>query len=238
MKGRLDHDAWLTRFARKPAFHLTAIVDPGDIPMAEISALRAPVFIDTRVDATHYRLCTPLEDLGFRLAEANVQLTATVKTIDRHPPEDFVVRHAIAEDETQVSQLSGRSSVWDRFHRDPLFPDAAADELKAAWAGNFFRGQRGEAMIVAEHEGRIIGFLQLLALKDGSLIIDLIAVDTSFRKRGAARAMIAHAAASRDPRSIIQVGTQLANQPSLRLYQGLGFRVISGGFSFHFHGNG
>jgi ribosomal protein S18 acetylase RimI-like enzyme len=238
MSGRLQHDAWLSRFAGKSAFHLTAVDRPADIPAAEIAAHRAPIFIDTRVDVARSDICCALEDLGFHLIEANVQLTATAGSIGRHIPDGFLVRDAVADDEIQVSQLSGRSSVWDRFHRDPLFPDDAADQLKAEWAGNFFRGRRGDAMIVAAHAGQIVGFLQLLAPADGRLIIDLLAVDAGFRQRGAARAMIGYAAAARDPRSVIQVGTQIANQTSLRLYQGMGFRLVSSTYGFHFHGNG
>lgn len=119
-------------------------------------------------------------------------------------------------------------------------PQATADAIKRAWAGNFFEGRRGDGMLVAEHEGRLAGFLQLLWGNDACLVIDLIGVDPAFQGRGIGRGMILHAARHGTgcgpvPRSM-QVGTQAANTPSVRLYESLGFRLASAQHVLHYHG--
>jgi ribosomal protein S18 acetylase RimI-like enzyme len=95
--------------------------------------------------------------------------------------------------------------------------------LKEAWARNYFRGQRGQWMVLAQPADQPVGFLQLLAAPDGGLIIDLIGVEGHSRRLGAAAAMIAFATQHCRPLVPIVVGTQAANVASLRLYSGLGF---------------
>jgi ribosomal protein S18 acetylase RimI-like enzyme len=89
-------------------------------------------------------------------------------------------------------------------------------------------------MIVAEDSDGVCGFLQLLRARDGSTIIDLIAVDERGRGRGLARAMIALVANDRGT-GALRVGTQLANRPSLSLYEALGFRMTSAAYVLHLH---
>jgi ribosomal protein S18 acetylase RimI-like enzyme len=145
-----------------------------------------------------------------------------------------IIRFAKPNDAAGTEQAARESFIYSRFHQDPLIPHSIANEIKAVWAGNFFRGTRGQAMIVAEVEGEIAGFLQLL-YKGDTLVIDLIAVRSAYQRRGIARDLIAYAQTHCPPHQTIIVTTQLINIPSMRLYESLGFRMMSAQHIFHFH---
>jgi ribosomal protein S18 acetylase RimI-like enzyme len=121
-------------------------------------------------------------------------------------------------------------------------PTLIANKIKASWASNFFDGARGDAMVIAEAEGHIVGFLQLLRARAGALTIDLIAVAGEHARRGMASAMIDFAwrngIGDGERPSLLRVGTQAANIGSCRLYESLGFRMCASAVVLHHHGTG
>ena len=81
---------------------------------------------------------------------------------------------------------------------------------------------------------KIVGFTLLLVPTDSEVVIDLIAVDDAYRRRGIAAEMIAFVESQFAPAQLV-VGTQVANLPSVRLYEKLGFRLAGAQYVFHFH---
>ena len=116
-----------------------------------------------------------------------------------------------------------------------MISNEIADTIKRKWAGNFFRGQRGDRMIVATFNEQVVGFLQLLCRKP-TLIIDLIAVDSEHRGKGIASSMIGYASANCGRWIRMLVGTQISNTPSTRAYEKLGFRMKHAEYVVHYHG--
>ena len=84
------------------------------------------------------------------------------------------------------------------------------------------------------HSGKIVGFALLALPAANEVVIDLIAVEEGCRRRGIAADMI-HFVESEFASSRIAVGTQVANLPSVRLYEKLGFRLAHAQYVFHFH---
>jgi ribosomal protein S18 acetylase RimI-like enzyme len=131
--------------------------------------------------------------------------------------------------------LARRSFDYSRFHLDSVIPASVADTIKAEWAGNYFAGQRGDEMVVAVMRGTVVGFLLLLRGDKGVLNVDLIAVDRDMRRKGISSDMIAYAESQCRNCSRILVGTQVANVPSIRLYEKIGFRLFASHYVFHYH---
>ncbi len=91
-------------------------------------------------------------------------------------------------------------------------------------------------MVVAEDEGVISGFLQLIRGADEALIIDLIAVNANYRNKGVAQKMISFAMQNCVTNTeVVRVGTQIANLPSISLYLKMGFIITSAQYIFHRH---
>lgn len=230
-------DAWLAGIMRRPVLRVSGRVRPGD-EHPQIAAIRGvtrgPGFVYARLPAEDALTSHVLQSAGFQVVDTGLTLE-TEGALPRQGPQHRA-RPARPEDEGAVREIARRAFQVSRFHLDPRIPGALADEIKAQWAANFFSGRRGDHMLVAEHEGRVAGFLQLLRAPPDVLVIDLIAVGVEHRGLGLGAEMI-RSAAGLENVARIRVGTQSANPGSLRLYQRLGFRVVSASMVLHAHGS-
>lgn len=239
-KSSLTHslkpDAWLSGMLGCPAWCVDAAA--GSAALAELQAA-TPVFAYAKLDAGDIGNLSRLVDAGFRVVDTALTFDGAITA-----PSSTAVdgaRFAVAADREAVAGTAGSAFRFSRFHLDPLVPNAIADAIKSSWAANYFAGKRGDGMIVAERNGRIAGFLQLLwAPADRRLVIDLIGVDPAWQGQGIGRDMILHAArhGTGDGRipATMTVGTQACNTPSVRLYESVGFRLRSAQYVLHYHG--
>ena len=233
----LKHDAWLSKLLGRDAYSLS--VTPPLLEAAaghhsrgysQLRELQAkPVFLTAKVPVTDGAAVEFLEDHGFRLVDTNLRFEKAAET-PTAVAGDCVLRFAEPTDRDAVVDLARRNFVFTRFHQDRTIPKSVADEIKAQWAGNFFKGERGNRLVVAEvgeqGQQKLVGFALLLTPGGGQVIIDLIAVEGAYRRRGIAAEMIAFVESQFAP-AVIAVGTQVANLQSVRLYEKLGFRVAS-----------
>ena len=177
-----------------------------------------------------------LQQKEFNLIDTNVVFEK--KTDHFNQQKDKIesnVRFANNQDESVVVTCAKESFAYSRFHLDPYVPNDIANQIKEEWLKNYFKGMRGNFLVVAETNGAITGFTLLLKANNNILIIDLIAVDKSFRKQGVASSMIDFIESHFKDQSSLQVGTQVSNIPSIRLYESHGFRNIESKYVFHYH---
>jgi len=238
LQSYLHDDQWLAGLFKRKVYRLKVERDLIEAPASLMRDLnrtlqQGAIFCYAKVGTTDLSGIRFLESLGFNLIEANVTLRKKIGT--PAGPEDAVnVRFAEDQDREGVRALAARNFVYSRFHMDPLISRDLADEVKAGWAENFFFKKRGDNMVVAFKDSSPAGFLQLL-YSGKDLVIDLIAVGEKFRRMGVARDMIRFAETGLKGFEEMVVGTQIANVPSIRLYEGLGFRVASSSYTFHYH---
>lgn len=196
--------------------------------------IKRPVFIYTKISVNAVDHIRALEECNFHLVDTNIVFQ---KRIDRSGSMrgPVAVRLARPEDRDNVGCLARYSLVYSRFHLDQKIDIETANTVKANWAMNYFLKKRGNEMVVSELDSKIIGFLQLIYDKE-TLCIDLIAVDKNHRRKGIASSMIKFAENNIDGFNYIEVGTQLSNSASLRLYEKLDFCIIDALYVFHYHG--
>jgi dTDP-4-amino-4,6-dideoxy-D-galactose acyltransferase len=240
-QDELVADPWLAEQIGRSVYRLDVsdllplgFAGAAAIVTERMQRLRAPAMVYAKVPPDAVTVVAGLERGGFRLVDTNVTL--------EHPPVpsgpatvDGGVRLARPEDEQAVVALARRSFRFSRFHLDPELDDRIADEIKAQWVANFFRGRRGDRLIVADSASGVAGFLLALEEQDGTMVIDLVAVDEEQRGRGIAADMTRLAQGCFPGLSRMRVGTQLANTAALRAYQKLGFTVSSAAYVFHQH---
>jgi ribosomal protein S18 acetylase RimI-like enzyme len=228
LKGfALEPDAWLGNIVGRSALRV--------VPTAGTAVLPERSFFATaRVAADNVAAATMLEDAGFHVVDMALTFGARAETValDRQGE----ARDAAPQDRADVARIARDGFRFSRFHLDPKIPRSLAGRIKAAWAENFFNGRRGDAMLLVEVDCVVAGFIQLLRSEPRRLVIDLIAVDEHYRRRGLADAMIA-AAARRLGEGELVVGTQSANTAAVRLYESLGFRLMGAQFVLHHHGD-
>lgn len=229
-------DPWLSAILNKPAWGLDPAAARSD-PNAEAilaANLAAPCFISAKTGADDLSAVHWLEGVGFHLIDTNLTFVRHAGMIESHLAGKLSVGWAVPEDAYGVRAIARTAFRWSRFHQDPAIETEVAHHSRAEWAGNFFTGQRGNAMVVARQDGAVIGFLQLLGPQP-RLVIDLVGVAPDHQASGAGRAMIAFAA-NHWPECDIWVGTQAANRGSIRFYSRLGFCLDSASYVFHAHG--
>jgi len=235
----LHGDSWLAAIFGRPVWRVD-VKGGGD----GLSALKiaGSVFAYAKCEASRVDEVVALSNFGFRVVDTGLTLGGTVSagSWSRSVSVGQAVRYANLRDRDTVCDIASRAFNFSRFHLDPQIPTGMADRIKASWARNYFSGERGDGMVVAESNSRVVGFLQLLWGQEDTLIIDLIGVAPESQGRGLGRAMICYAAVNgtgdhRRPIKIL-VGTQAANIPSIRLYESLGFRTRSAKYVLHYHG--
>ena len=239
MSEFLKTDAWLTKILERDVYRL--IVDESSIDgdrfvgceaFAALNSARAFAYAKTAVDFMPG--IRSLIRMGFTLVDTNVLFSKSIGQPDCEPG-NYEIQPAGAAHEDQVAELAHGSFEFSRFHLDPLIPTELANRVKAEWTRSYFRGQRGDQMMVATQDGMVAGFVLLIDCDDGTRTIDLIAVDRRHRGQGVAKGMISHVEAHADGFTRIRVGTQLANMPSIRLYTQLGFVMDEAHYVFHYH---
>lgn len=229
----LKPDHWLSAIFGYPVWRVVTESDGLSLSTLQQTS---PVFAYAKLDVRQVADLASLTDAGFRVVDTALTFTGTVEgETGSH------ARFAIPTDRAQVEHIAGSAFRYSRFHLDPLVPAGLADAIKSSWAGNFFEGKRGDAMVVVEREKRVVGFLQLLRGPGAGLVIDLIGVDPPWQGQGLGREMILHAALHGVGDGVvptsITVGTQAANRPSARLYESLGMRLSAAQYVAHHHGS-
>jgi nucleoside-diphosphate-sugar epimerase/ribosomal protein S18 acetylase RimI-like enzyme len=237
----LQPDVWLSKLIGRDAYTLTvtpALVDAVNgkhsrnySRFRELQAQQ--VFMTAKVPVEETAAAEFLGEHGFHLIDTNLRFEKRAETPSAIAG-DCQLRFAEPTDRDAVVDLARRSFVFTRFHQDRLIPRSVAEEIKAQWADNYFSGQRGDRLVVAELDRKIVAFALLLVPPGAPVTIDLIAVEEADRRRGIAAEIIAFIESEFAP-ATIAVGTQVANLPSVRLYEKLGFRLAGAQYVFHFH---
>ncbi len=198
---------------------------------SRLAALPAATFVFTRIPTEDTTGIWLLQQSGFRL----VDTTLTFHGGFLDPRCSSRIRHAEPRDAQGSAGIASDSYRYSRFHLDPRIPAPVARDLKASWVGNFFKGDRGDKMLVAEGpSGELVGFILALTKKD-CVVIDLIAVSPRFQRQGVAVDLVQGLASCYPPQTLVVAGTQAANIGSVRFYESQGFRLASSAYVFHYH---
>lgn len=213
----LHKDEWLSGFFPAGAYIYKAPFGGETLPRG---------FICAKVPAHDIGAARRLAAEGFYLVETLAHFRQNAIA----PPAGGgdLISDAQPEDETAVGDIAAHAFTQSRLYRDDAISPALASDIKREWARNFFRGQRGDKMLVAREGGRAVGFNLLIGD-----VIDLIAVHPDYTRRGIAGALIAVANQTCGP---LRAGTQITNAASLSLYRKAGFALDNASYVFHRHG--
>ena len=224
----LQKDFWLSKVLEIDSYKLVG--NPLDIKKEMLYNLD---FVYTKIPIDESNLLNHLTSLGFELVETLI--TFECKSFKSKRISNSVCRFANSEDEKNIKKIAYSSFDKSRFHIDPNIPFEKANLIKSEWVRSFFKGIRGDWMVVSEISGKICGFLQLIKSSSNLIIIDLIAVKDEYRGMGVGESMISFAIKNCIEKSLIQAGTQLINSGSIKFYEALGFEKKASKYSLHFH---
>lgn len=194
------------------------------------AAAHAPAFYQSKVEAIDVTAVKELGRGGMSVVDTNVTLA---RPPTRSVTPEFSVVEAEAEDRDEVLEIAERDYRVSRFHMDPDIPAEVANRIKRDWAAAYLDRERGDRLLVVRRNGRLAGFLAILA-SGRTRVIDLIAVRDPERGAGVGTALVVELLA--DPGGdceSVEVGTQAANTNALRFYETLGFRAVRTQYVLH-----
>jgi GNAT superfamily N-acetyltransferase len=236
----VQEDIWLSGILKKKAYRANLsenvpmdMGNTGQLLFSQLSDLDFPIFCYIKMNVNEITSIKLIESAGFNLIDTNIVFQKVCRA-DFKDAEDFDIFFASEIHRKGVAAIAENSFEFSRFHLDDKISNHVANEIKHEWALNYFNRSRGDRMVIAMKKGRVIGFLQLIFYRE-KLIVDLIAVDKQIRKKGVAKKMIEFAQHHLEQFETIQVGTQIANIPSMRVYDSLGFKIVSADYIFHLH---
>lgn len=248
----IQEDVWLSNVFGYPVFRIA-------LPAAERLSNDQASILATEVArhschqerATYYaKLDVTLVNVGKQLIAAgfyvvDVQVTLALDTVRLSPTNSpvtrssFTIREVTPDMRAAVCEIARSCFRFSRFHQDPSVNPETADQIKRAWVQSYLDGNRGERLFIAAKEEHPVGFLAVLATNaEGkeARVIDLIGVARSHQRQGVGKALVNFFIDHyRDCCDILKVGTQVANVPSLRLYQSCGFAVANSSYVLHKH---
>lgn len=215
------------------------VADVRDV-IGHHAADHAPAMYYAKVDTGCVALVRQLSSAGLYVVDVNVTFGVDTKTVVRRvAPAAVQIGAPTAASELDVLNIAASCFQYSRFHLDPGIPVTVANQIKRDWVLSYLRGQRGDRLFVAWFDGRPSGFLAaLVADKDGCRVatIDLIGVGRDSQRRGVGEALVAafveHYVHDCDQ---MRVGTQIANLPSIPLYQKRGFGIVGSAYVMHLH---
>ncbi|MFK4764710.1 GNAT family N-acetyltransferase [Desulfobaculum sp. SPO524] len=236
----IRRDEWLELRLARPCFAVDGCILSGLDAMRLREALGEllcvhRVFVSTRILADAAGTGCVLRHMGFTPVVTAVSMERPLdEPMERTGP--LTIRLARASDEGAVRRIARESFHSSRFHRDPMIPKPVANSIKEDWARNFFLGQRGDAMVVAENaDGEVAGFALFLC-RGQELVLDLIAVDDRHRGFRAGGDMMAFASRELGRFAIIRTVTQAENMQAMACYHRAGFASVTVERIFHYHG--
>lgn len=239
---RVEPDLWLRSIFGYDVFRVSDFRLDSDNQNELNSAIQSSqnAFFFMKIPVGQSGVLRAALNLGFQIADINVTLERKPESLD--PPKErpeYIIRDAYQNECTSVSEIAGVCFIRSRFHQDPRIPKDIANTIKRRWVENYFRGERGDSIIVAEVSGKPVGFLAIDKILDKNQeirVIDLIGVHPKFHGRGIGKRMVNFFISDSVTKcNLLRVGTQIINLPSLHLYEKCGFRLSDSVYVLHAH---
>lgn len=229
-------DSWLSDVLGRDVFRVGATSDAAASVREHMRGRTG--FYFGKIDATSIGVLKDLLGVGFFVADVNVAFGAAPRDLDPGPISPSISTGLLPDGKTEeVLRIAYESFRYSRFHLDPLFSVENANHVKREWVRSYAEGKRGDRLFVATIDTELVGFLAALRSPGDAptATIDLIGVSRRFQRRGVGRALIAHFARHYHEAAELQVGTQIANTPSVRLYESIGLRLKTSQYVIHMH---
>ena len=180
-----------------------------------------------QVDAGDAAGLVAAQEHGFRVVDVRVELE---RPLDEPGTVDGV--EDVEHDDAELRSLARTRLRGGRFHADPGFPPAKADELYERWLARSWQEDDRFVLATLSRDGFLAGRIDR-ATKCGS--IELVAVAAASTGAGIGGALVRAAATAFVERGMATatVVTQASNVAALRLYAAAGYRITRTAYWLH-----
>lgn len=214
----LKEDLWLSKYFDGGAFYYHHPYKINTFPKG---------FIFTKLFVDNLSDFDLLMEQDFKLVEVAVQYEQSNILLNKSNHDFDISFIGNEQDSISIIEIAKDAFKLSRFYQDNKIQNSVASKIKTDWVANYFRGNRGNNMIVAKKNDAIIGFMLLI-----NNTIDLIAVSLENTRKGVASLLIQFA---NKHIGLLRAGTQLINKSSIALYENTGFKLKQAYFVLHKH---
>jgi GNAT superfamily N-acetyltransferase len=197
------------------------------------------VYLVVRVPTTALNVVQEMERRGYFLTDTLVYMERDLVNLEMPKPAGSILIRPIDEGEAHfVREVAAVafSGYFGHYHADPHFKKEECDDIYADWA---YRGcvdpKVADQVLVADDEGRVVGFCLIKTLGDDVAFGSLYGVHPDTRGRGAYRELVVSAMNwARDNGCVRMLeSTQVTNRISQKVWARLGFEPSSSCYTFH-----
>jgi len=239
---KIEKDEWLTEILGCIVLKTSGPFEGKPREILKIMkefAGKKPAFFYSKIPVHEITEVRALTRVGFFLVDTNIIYECEPKQSFSKSPSLIAVSEAQPSHESAVLDIAHSCFNYSRFHLDPQISASLANKVKRSWIKNYFLHKRGEKLFVATKEGVVVGFLASVvsgSQEQSFRIIDLIGVSKNNQNQGVATALVNHFInSSVGLYSKLRVGTQVANTPSIHLYENFGFWLKNSLYVLHAH---
>ena len=234
---RITHDVWLSDITGGAVYRVDADGEGGVNEVVAHAREQRSALYFAKVASDRVQTVLTLARAGFVVVDVNVTFQMAAPSTPRQPLVE--VRQCTASAADAVLDIAGSCFRYTRFHLDPLIDVGVAHRIKREWIRSYVMKQRGDRLFVAYVDGKPAGFLASLVADhagEHTAIIDLVGVEKALQGRGVGQSLVnAFVEHYRRSCASLVVGTQVANVPSVRLYEKLGFSLVRSEYVLHHH---
>jgi len=233
-----DSDFFAGNIARLTAERLTEDTASQARAWCECNRIDCLYFL---ADANDPTTVSAAENNGFHLVDIRLTLERSLKDIPPVGPLPGAIRAGTALDGQVLRPIASQSHRDSRFYYDPHFPRSRCDALYETWIEKSLNGYAA-AVLVAELEGKAVGYVSCRLPSPTTGQIGLFAVDSNARRMGLGHALVRESLRWFASKGALQVSvvTQGRNVSAQRMYQRCGFETQSLQLWYHrwFGGDG
>jgi dTDP-4-amino-4,6-dideoxy-D-galactose acyltransferase len=220
-----DSEFFSRRIARVASNRLTEETLKGVLSWSEENSIDCLYFLADAADKESAALAA---DNGFRFVDIRTTYERPLASDEDFGEKAPEIRLSIPEDIPALRSIAGVSHRDSRFYFDPNFSESACNALYETWIEKSCQGY-AHAVLVAEIDGRAVGYISL-HLDEGNVgQIGLIAVGADAKGHGLGKKLINESLRWFASQGVgrVTVVTQGRNVVAQRLYQRFGFMLTS-----------
>ncbi len=207
-------------------------------PALEYCRVNGVRLLIARCSTEDLRVAQRLEEAGARLMDTLVYFTRHLNVAEPGQLGAVPVRRLREGEADEIRNVAAEAfrDYFGHYHADGRLARAACDEVYASWAHRSCLDERvASRVLVAEHEGRVAGFLTLATRGPEEQEIVLNAVDPRAQRHGIYRSLLLAAIeqARNDHAKRLIISTQLTNVAVQRTWTRLAFEPARSYYTFH-----
>ncbi len=220
-----DSEFFSRRIARVASNRLTEETLKGVLGWSEENSIDCLYFLADAADKESAALAA---SNGFRFVDIRTTYERPLAGDDSFGERAAEIRKVLPEDVPALRSIAGVSHRDSRFYFDPGFSESACNALYETWIEKSCQGY-ANAVLVAEIEGRAVGYLSLHLDEGNTGQIGLIAVGADTQGHGLGKKLINESLRWFASEGVgrVTVVTQGRNVIAQRLYQKFGFMLTS-----------